>query len=261
MNTLSKFHDVTVYDELEPCPYLPDRTARLPLQIPGQRVTPRETDQRLASGQRRTGEFVYSTKCPQCDACLPIRLSVDKIRFGRTQQRTLRRNNRLLKTYIGPVVVDAARIAMFNQHRNDRQLGRGESCIDAEEYAWAFQRSCFDTFEISYSLDGKLACVAICDQGFTSLSAVYTYFDSAWDKLSLGTYSILKQIEYCRETDREFIYLGFYISQSRNMSYKADFVPNERLIEGVWQEFRNRPLSQNKTPLKILYDIGPELQQ
>jgi len=248
MNTIPKFQDVTVYDELEPCPYLAKRTARLPLRVPSQRVTPRETDQRLATGQRRTGEFVYSTNCPECNACLPIRLRVDKIGFSRTHRRTLQRNEAILQPCIGPVLVDAERISMFNQHRNDRGLGKGESRIDSEEYAWAFQRSCFDTFEISYSLNGKLACVAICDQGFASMSAVYTYYDTGLEKLSLGTFSILKQIEYCRQTSREFLYLGFFIAQSRSMSYKADFIPNERLINGQWQEFSRRTLlCQNQT--------------
>jgi arginine-tRNA-protein transferase len=237
MNTLPKFHDVTVYDELEPCPYLANQTARLPLQVPSQRVSPAETDARLASGQRRTGEFVYATQCPQCIACLPIRLRVDSIRFSRTHRRTLRRNDRMLETRLGPVRVDRQRITMFNRHRNDRGLGRGESSIDSEEYAWAFQRSCFDTFEFAYSLQGQLACVAICDQGANSLSAVYTYYDTSLARLSLGTWSILKQIEYCRNTGREFLYLGFYIAQSRNMSYKATFVPSERLVDGRWQVY------------------------
>ena len=238
MNTLPIFHDVTVYDELEPCPYLADQTARLPLQVPSQRVTQAETDRRLELGQRRTGEFVYSTRCPHCDECQPIRLPVNKIRFSATQRRTLRRNQELLEPYIGPVVVDSGHVSLFNQHRNERGLGRSESCIDTEEYAWAFQRSCFDTFEIAYSLDGNLACAAICDQGENSLSAVYTFYDTRLAKLSLGTYSILKQIEYCRQTDREYLYLGFYIARSKNMSYKARFLPHERLIDGQWREYR-----------------------
>lgn len=237
MNTLPKFQDVTVYDELEPCPYLKDRTARLPLQVPSQRVTPLETDQRLALGQRRTGEFVYSTHCPQCKACSPIRLRPDRVKLSRSHRRNLRKNDERLEVYRGPVLVDPQRIEMFNQHRNNRGLGRGESRIDSDEYAWAFQRSCFDTFEIAYSLDGKLVCVSICDRGFTSLSAVYTYYDTDYQEFGLGTYSILKQIELCRASGYEFLYLGFYIAQSANMSYKARFQPNERLEDGQWTEF------------------------
>ncbi len=237
MTTLPTYQDVTVYDELEPCPYLEGETARLPLQVPCQRVDAEETDLRLAQGQRRTGEFVYLTSCPGCNACEPIRLDVTQFNFSQTHRRTLRRNARILTPYIGPVQVDAARVALFNKHRNDRGLGRNESKIDLDEYAWAFQRSCFDTFEISYSIRNQLVSVAICDQGKNSLSAVYTFFEPQWSKLSLGTFSLLKQIEYCQQTRRQFLYLGFYISQSKHMAYKANFRPHQRLLNGRWQHF------------------------
>lgn len=234
MNQLPIFRDVTVYDEQEPCPYLDTRQARLPLQIPGRRVSQNETDQRLATGQRRTGEFVYSTSCQRCTACEPIRIPVCDFRFSRSHRRTLQRNGRLLTPYIGPVIVDRQRIDLFNLHRRMRQLGRRESRIDGEEYAWAFQRSCFDTFELSYSIENRLVCVAICDQGADSLSAVYTFYDPRLARLSLGTWSILKQIEYCRQTRRRWLYLGFYIAESPNMSYKARFRPHQRLADGQW---------------------------
>ena len=249
MNQSTIYRDETVYDEQEPCPYLDARQARLPLQIPGQRVTPRQTDQRLALGQRRTGEFVYSTCCATCNACEPIRIPVNEFQFSRTHRRALRRNDRLLTPYIGPVIVDHERIELFNLHRRMRNLGRRESSIDGEEYAWAFQRSCFDTFELSYSLDGRLACVAICDQGEASLSAVYTYYDPNLASLGLGTWSILRQIEYCRQTGRDYLYLGFYIAESSNMSYKARFLPNQRLVDGQWVQHDTAPPTRTGTKM------------
>jgi arginine-tRNA-protein transferase len=237
MNQLPIFQDVTVYDEHEPCPYLEGQRARLPLQIPGRQVSPQHVDQRLALGQRRTGEFVYSTVCPACMACQPIRIPVRDFEGGRSHRRTLRRNEGLLAPRIGPVVVDRARIDLFNRHRKLRNLGRRDSNIEAEEYAWAFQRSCFDTFEMSWTLDGRVVCVAICDQGENSLSAVYTYYDPVLARLSLGTWAILRQIDYCKQTKRDLLYLGFFIAESPHMSYKARFLPHERLVGNRWVRF------------------------
>lgn len=237
MNQAPWFRDVTVYDEQEACPYLEGEMARLPLQIPCPPVTPQQADLRFAAGQRRTGEFVYSTQCQSCKACEPIRIPVSKFRFSRTHKRTLRRNAGVLVPYIGPVVVDDTRIELFNRHREARALGRSESRIDVNEYVWAFQKSSFDTFEISWSIDNQLVAVAICDQGQTSMSAVYTFYEPDRREMSLGTWSILKQIEYCRQTNRDYLYLGFYIANSRKMSYKARFFPHERLIDDQWLRF------------------------
>ena len=79
--------------------------------------------------------------------------------------------------------------------------------------------------------------MAIVDAGRTSLSAVYCYYDPEFSLLSLGTYSVLRTVELCRQTGRRYLYLGFYISQSPHMAYKARFHPHERLVDGQWRIF------------------------
>ena len=75
--------------------------------------------------------------------------------------------------------------------------------------------------------------VAIADAGRDAISAVYCYYDPAFRLLSLGTYSVLRLVALCRDTNRRYLYLGFYIAESPHMSYKSRFRPNQRLIDGV----------------------------
>jgi arginine-tRNA-protein transferase len=79
--------------------------------------------------------------------------------------------------------------------------------------------------------------VAICDAGAASLSAVYCYYDPQFRGVSLGTYSVLRQVALCRQTGRRHLYLGFFIGQSPHMSYKAQFHPHQRRVGGVWLDF------------------------
>lgn len=97
--------------------------------------------------------------------------------------------------------------------------------------------TCCDTFEIAYFHGGQLAAVAICDRGRTVLSAVYCYYDVALSQLSPGVFSILTQIRLCREWGLKYLYLGYYIAESRHMSYKARYYPHERRIAGQWTRF------------------------
>jgi arginine-tRNA-protein transferase len=229
--------EIVVFDQLHPCSYLPGRIARLPHRHPVARLSLDEFDQRLAEGDRRTGVLLYRTSCPTCRDCQPIRLDVNTFRPNATQRRELRRGNDLIEVQLGEPVVDRARIALFNRHREQRGLAHDDQPIDDAAYAEFLTDSCCQTWELSYWHAGRLVAVAIADAGQVSLSAVYCFFDPEFRGVSLGTYSVLRQVELCRQTARQYLYLGFYIAQSPHMAYKARFHPHQRLIAGQWRDF------------------------
>lgn len=227
--------EVVVYDAPSPCPYIPGRTARTPLRLP-HNLSPAEFDRRLAEGDRRTGLYLYRTQCPQCRACEPIRLDVATFRPNESQRRTLRKGNALLRTVVGPPTCDADRVALFNRHQNERGLAR-DGDITRQAYREFLVESCARTLEIAYYAGDQLMAISISDWGKESLNAVYTFFDPSFKGLGLGTYSILRQVELCRERGLKKMYLGFYVAQNAHMAYKANYTPHERFINGQWQAF------------------------
>ena len=229
--------ELVVYDRPSPCPYLPDRVARLPLRLPVRRLSPKELEARLAAGDRRQGPLLYRTECPRCAACEPIRIPVADFELSRRHRRVLSRGNRELRTEIGRPHVDGRRVSLYNGHKAGRGLSDGQAAIDPQGYEDFLVDTCRDTFELRYFLGEELVGVAITDRSDQGLSAVYCYYDPAHASLSIGTYSILKQLELCRERALPYLYLGLYIADSPHMVYKGQFRPHERLLEGRWKRF------------------------
>jgi len=226
-----------VWNEPSRCPYLREQTARLPLRLPMRRLKAAEFSERLVAGDRRQGLLLYRPSCPHCVACEAIRLDVQDFVPSRTQQRIARRGDETLQTLIGRPAVTAEKVALYNRHKLERGLLGGEGMIDAESYEQFLVESCTDTVELRYVLNGLLVGVAVTDRAADALSAVYCYYDPAFSRLSLGTYSILKQLALCQQWGLRYLYLGLYVAGSRAMVYKARFLPHERLVGGAWRRF------------------------
>jgi arginyl-tRNA--protein-N-Asp/Glu arginylyltransferase len=226
--------EIVVFDSFHPCSYLPGRTARLPYRYPLTKLTGEQFDQRLSEGDRRNGVHLYRTHCPSCQSCQPIRLDVSHFQPDATQRRMQRKGDALLEVRIASPVIDDQRVKLFNLHRDVRGLAQQDRPIDDIDYANFLTDTCVETQELTYWHAGQLVAVAIADMGARSISAVYCYYDPTFRLLSLGTYSVLRQVELCRATSRQYLYLGFYIAESPHMSYKARFLPHQRLINGDW---------------------------
>lgn len=225
---------IVVYDQPQDCPYLDGLVARMPLRLPVGRLDGAALDSLLERGFRRTGDFVYRTDCPGCSACEPTRVLVDRFHWSRSLKRVLRRGDAELDWQFGPLRSDPRRIDLFNRHRDQRGLTREDDPVDDSGYRAFLVDSCCDSLELAIHHAGQLVGVAVLDVGEQSLSAVYTHFDPALASYSLGTYAVLKQIEYAAQTGRRFLYLGMYVAANSHLNYKARFTPQQRLVDGVW---------------------------
>ena len=229
---------LSVLENEHPCSYLPNRTANMPLFVPQRHVTNEEFDHMLEHGMRRSGNFAYYTACQGCEACEPVRVDVTKFRWTDSMRRVLNRGDRLLRTEVGSPDFSEERLELFNRHRMQRGLEQGDGEYAPYDYqGFLVSTCCESTYELRFSLDGVLVGLSVIDLGATGISAVYTYFEPDQSKLSLGTYSVLKQIQLARTMDLKWVYLGLYVRENSHLNYKSRFLPQERYIRGEWIEF------------------------
>jgi leucyl-tRNA---protein transferase len=234
-------------DRDHPCVYLPDQVAKMPMIYPMRPLHSSEFDAYLEHGRRRSGAFLYHTECAACSSCEPTRLKVDDFRLTASLRRVLHRGDREIRVEVANPQVDPARLALFNSHRTERELDVNEAEYGVMEFESFLVETCCETKELSFWIAEKLIGCTIIDCGAVSVSAVYTYFDPAYSRFSPGTYSILKQIEFTKQTNRRFLYLGMFVNRNRHLRYKGRFVPQERYIDGKWTPF-DTPVEHWSTP-------------
>ena len=77
--------------------------------------------------------------------------------------------------------------------------------------------------------------VSIVDNLKDGMSSVYTFFDPTDNGASYGIFSVMWQVEYCKNRGLPYLYLGYWIEESKKMAYKIRFQPLQGLIHQTWQ--------------------------
>lgn len=231
-------HWFVVSDEPHPCPYLPGRIAVLPLRFPLMRPRGPAFDRLLAEGDRRAGSFFYRTACDACHACEPLRVPITRFSPTKSQRRVWRRNEGVIEVELGPALATERHVEIYNAHKLERGLSAGEGAIDLATYRQYYVESGVETCEVRYRIGGRLVAFSVCDLGVDSVSSVYHAFDPAESGRSLGTYSVLKEIELFGSRGYAWYYLGLWVGACPSLAYKARFFPHERRRDGQWHEHR-----------------------
>ena len=99
-----------------------------------------------------------------------------------------------------------------------------------------------ETHFVEFYLDQQLLAVAVTDHLDNGLSAVYTFYDPDLSKRSLGVFTLLWQIEHCRQLGLNWLYLGFWIAECRKMRYKIQYTPCEVFTSNGWQGLTEPPI-------------------
>ena len=216
-----------------PCSYRPGQRARNLVVDP--LAVNQSSYQRLVQlGFRRSGNYVYSPHCTQCNACRSLRVATAAFRPDRSQRRNRQRNRDLALTR-RPLSVCDEHYELFRRYVEARHPQGGMDALAVEEF-FTFLASdwCESALWEWRDQAGELLCGAVVDRLADGYSAVYTYFSPEVSARGLGTYAILCQLQEARRERLDWVYLGYHIRDCDKMNYKSRFQPHQIFRDGTW---------------------------
>ncbi|WP_424943330.1 arginyltransferase [Aliiroseovarius crassostreae] len=221
------------------CPYLEDRQERkLFTALQGEHAA-QLNDTLSKQGFRRSQNVLYRPSCAECNACLSARIRVADFKPTKSQKRTVRKNDFLIRRARAPWATED-QFDLFRTYLDSRHADGGMADMDVFEFAAMIEETPIKTRVIEYrpndAAKGDLTAVCLTDVLDDGLSMVYSFYDPARRDLSLGTYMILDHIELAREVGLPYVYLGYWVPGSPKMDYKAKFSALEVYRGGEWVE-------------------------
>ncbi len=242
----------------QPCPYLDGRMERKLFTALQGEHSEKLNDSLSKQGFRRSQNVLYRPSCADCTACLSARIRVADFTPSRSQRRTQRRNAHMVRRATSPWATED-QYTLFREYLDSRHADGGMADMDIFEFAAMVEETPVRSRVVEYSVTAPeggtkrdLAAVCLTDVLEDGLSMVYSFYDPALERDSLGTYMILDHIAIAREAGLPYVYLGYWVPGSPKMGYKAQFSALEIYKGGAWQDLGNPEDHCNEThPLSV----------
>ncbi len=191
-------------------------------------------------GWRRFGFYYSRPTCRSCSECLSLRIDVNNFKLSSSAKRIIKKN-RDTRILIRKPAISKDHLKLYEKYHRFMQQKKGWDYYPVNENSYydlyASGAGEFG-YEVLYIRDQKLIGVDLIDFIEDGISSIYFYYDPDYSHLSLGKFSLYKQIEFAKKRELEWIYLGYYVKYCNSLKYKAEYKP--------YQILKNNPSLQEK---------------
>jgi len=190
-------------------------------------------------GFRRSQNIAYRPACESCSACVSARIPAADYIFSRSERKIIARNDDL-ERHLVEAEATMEQFDLLRRYLTVRHADGGMAEMAWPDYVAMVEDTAVRTHIIEYrqkSQDGgpgDLVACALVDLMSDGLSLVYSFYDPALTRRSLGSFVILDHVVQAGLTEMPYVYLGYWVRGSEKMDYKVRFTPIELLRPEGW---------------------------
>jgi leucyl-tRNA---protein transferase len=199
-------------------------------------LTPGAFDELLAEGWRYLSKTFIRHSFYNGLLTVPTRIDLAGFEFTSGQRKALRRGKKEFRIEKHPIVITPAHEELFFWHTF--RLAKNVPSSLHEFVSYRSFREPYDGYQFDiYYLD-QLVATSFFHEGNIALSGTYCVFSPFFQKLGLGTFTFLLEIELAIALGKTYYYAGYMHNIPSQFDYKLNF-NNAELLD--WKDFRWHP--------------------
>ncbi len=203
-----------------------------------------QMDMLLADAWRHFGAVFFRNRLdihPEGNALIhivPLRINLEKFTFSKHHLKLLRREKNTSIKYQA-IVIDAEREAIFQKHILRFHHNIPEKLSDFLGEAPGVV-PCMALECALYDEHHQLYAMSYFDVANHSISSIYATFDTDFSKKSPGLHTLLAEIMFALEHQKQYVYLGYAHDIASHYDYKKQFKGLEFYDwEGNWLPYQS----------------------
>lgn len=186
-------------------------------------LSPIEMDELLNNGWYRQDRHVSTTIGRMVDRqwkpIVFVRIALKDLVWKKKLRKRMRTNLNLFEVHIRPFVPRVELDQLWYTYKTKVHNWRRVVPL-ADHLSKGLPPDAFNTFELCVRYNGQLVAFSIFDKGEKSIASLEAAYDVNFKKYSLGIFTMLQEIEYCKEENMDYYYPGFYPKDSPMFDYK-----------------------------------------
>ncbi len=227
-----------------------------------ERLLIEELDAYLARGWYRMGQSIFTTHflCfgDYFYSAMWVRLPLENYEYSKSLRKNIRRNTARFRTTFTKSQLTYEKEQLYQRYKASfpgmLAPTLKESLLDGEEF------NIFQTYEVNVFDGSRLVAVSFFDVGEDSAASILGIYEPSYSEHSLGLYTMLMEIEYCRQHDMSFFYPGYVVPGYPRFDYKLRIgnVQYYDLSTSNWLSFNALPFEE--VPMQKMQRKLDELQ-